>query len=425
METDENKDMHDDMDEEDRKPSASAERVEGDMDEEDRKPSALAERVEGDRKQSPLSERVEVDRKPSVSEKMIEILSDDASDEESECSLGLEFPPPNPQFVLRKKRCRRPGEDREYDLWYELEGMPDDRNVTYMDVQCGRDSYHGMNIRKGECRLDAWSGNIGFFFHFDFSHLPWIMKAPMKYNSSLRKNQPVYNSEYGKHQAEERLFLTFYNLSGKKFPRNHKLMMVRILGDGNCGFYCVLTFLYAVGILEEPSSTIAEEEHFIYVIQLRKLLALYARVYEEEFTTRQDVLDSFFPGGSFEELKEMYSENAFNIYNANYEYDEYDLRGLSEEQWDRGPFFDATLTGMVVAKFFRIKFMCATRSQIRIYDGTDPNVPLGISVIESNTFTHQKVDYKMLFMACNETHCNIMFLQNHVREAQQYKIRVT
>ena len=80
---------------------------------------------------------------------------------------------------------------------------------------------------------------------------------------------------------------------------------------------------------------------------------------------------------------------------------------------------------MVVAKFFRIKFMCATQSQIRIYDGTDPNVLLRISVIESNRFTEQKVDYKTMFMACNETHCNLMFLQNHVREPQQYKIRVT
>ena len=219
--------------------------------------------------------------------------------------------------------------------------------------------------------------------------------------------------------------MKYLNLGGRKFPRHQKLMMIRIRGDGNCGFYCLLTFLYAVGILEFPTLQFVKKgvNPLTHVMHLRELLAVYSRVYEELFTESQYVIDNVRPCVSKEDVKAEYTQVIWDLYNDDMDYEFYDLLKLPPEKYDESGFMDCEFVGRVIAKFFQIKMVCATESQVTIYDGTDPKESLKITTIDINDFVKEKVGFETFMIAMDNKHYNLFLLEEYVRDAQKYKIR--
>ena len=158
-------------------------------------------------------------------------------------------------------------------------------------------------------------------------------------------------------------------------------------------------------------------------MHLRELLAVYSRVYEELFTESQYVIDNVRPCVSKEDVKAEYTQVIWDLYNEGMDYEFYDLLKLPPEKYDESGFMDCEFVGLVIAKFFQIKMVCATESQIKIYDGTDPKESLKITTISTNDFVKEKVDYDTFMIATDDKHYNLFLVEEYVRDAQKYKIR--
>ena len=91
----------------------------------------------------------------------------------------------------------------------------------------------------------------------------------------------------------------------------------------------------------------------------------------EEFAGNKDIAKGIATEiGGVDVFREEYKRSEFFIYERGQDYENYDQLDAHPDEIDKSGFFEFNCTGLVVAKFFCWRLVCAnSQGQIAIYDG--------------------------------------------------------
>ena len=143
----------------------------------------------------------------------------------------------------------------------------------------------------------------------------------------------------------------------------------------------------------------------------------------EEFAANKDIVKMIATEvGGVDVFREEYKRSEFFIYEKGQDYEDYNQLDAHPDDIDKTGFFEFNCTGLVVAKFFRWRLVCADdHDQITIYDGRNAREPLHVSVVTKEDFTAVDFhDENTLYMATDGKHCNLFLKKELVSDPELY-----